>query len=328
MSSVLDQYVSAGVEATYGVAVAPTRAYEVTEDTWTREVEQLTNTGLRAGKHTQLESRRRPIDLGATGSLAGAVTLNGMGFLLDGLLGGRDAPTQIGSTGVYEHNYQTNTDGPDKSYTIQVARVDSEGVTYAYDYSGCVATGFNFAANSGAELTYRIDYAAQGEDINTTATEPVYPAENEMYIYSDVSLLINDVLTNSVTSFSFDGDLAMNVDRRFLRGNARRLQPKRNGEPVFSGTLSAEFQGTEIYDLFKDGTTFSMSITAQTRTAISDDGNNFPSFNITLPAVRFDGSSPVSSTGDLTTIDAPFSVVWDGTNNAVNMTYVTTDSTP
>lgn len=328
MPSVLDQSVAIGKEATYGTRVDPTRGYEVTADDWQRDVEQLENTGLRSGKHTILADRRRPIDLGATGALEGAVTTSGMGLLLAGLLGTASGPSQIGNSGAYSETFATNSVGPSSSYSVQVARVDSAGTTRVFDYSGAVATGFNFAADAGAEFTYRIDYAAQGEDVGTL-TPPVYPADNQMFIYSDLTLSVNDVATTSITSFSFDGDLGLDVDRRFLRGNARRLRPIRSGEPTFSGTLTAEFADLALWQIFKDGTNCSLKLRAETSKAIGQDGTTsvFPSLEITMPTCRLDGSSPTASTTDLTTLDAPFTVVWDGVNPAVEITYTSADST-
>ena len=328
MASVLDQYLSVGKETTYATAVAPTRAYEASEDTFQRESEQITNSGFRAGKHAGLDSRRSAIDLGATGSIAGAATLSGMGLLLEGLLGSATI-TQAGSSAAYTQTFETTTAGPDESYTIQMARATSGGVLQAFNYSGATATGFNFAANSEAELSYRIDYSAASEDTTSSPTAPAYPAGNEMFIYSDVTLAINGTTTTAITSFSLDGDLAMNTSRRFLRGDARRAQPIRQGEASFSGNISAEFANLDLYNLYKNDTTFALTITAATTTAIATDGGTtyFPTLSLEMPACRLDGSSPTASTSENTTLDSPFVALWNESDPALTITYITADTT-
>ena len=325
MASTLDQYISIGKESTYGTAITPTRSFEATEDNWQREVEQLTSDGLRAGKHTQLDDRRRPIDLGANGSIGGAITKNGMGILLDGLLGATTGPTQSGATDAYETSFETTSSGPEESFTVQVVRVDSGGTKRAFDYAGAVATGFNFALDSGAELTYRIDYAAASEEEQASPTDAIYVADNEMWIYSDCSLKIDGTVSDSITSFSFDGDLALDTGRRFIRGDAARRKPIRSGSPAFSGTLSGEFAGLDLWEKFKDGDTFSIELVAEA-SAVIPSATLKESFTVKLAACRFDGSSPQASVDGLTTIDLPFTVVHDGTNSAVEILAVSTDS--
>ena len=325
MASTLDQYVSIGKESTYGTAVSPTRAYEADEDNWQREVEQLESPGLRAGKHAGQEDRRRPIDLGAGGSIGGAVMKTGMGLLFDGLLGTTSGPTQNAATDAYEQKFETAASPSGKFYTVQVGRVDSGGTLRAFDYTGCVATGFNFALDSGSELSYRIDYSASKEVAQASSTEPVYVSDSEMWIYSDIRLELDDTTTDTITSFSLDGDLALDIDRRFIRGDAARQAPLRSGEPSFSGTLGAEFDGLDIWEKFKDGDTFKLELIAEASAVISGSTLK-PTFKITLPACRFDGSSPQASIDGLTTIDAPFTALWNGTDAAMTIDIISEDT--
>ena len=87
MSSILDQIIQVGVESTYGTAVAPTRAYEIKADTFTRDVEYIDSIGFRRDQQTLRSDRSDTISLGATGSLEMDVMDKGLGLLLQHALG-------------------------------------------------------------------------------------------------------------------------------------------------------------------------------------------------------------------------------------------------
>ena len=49
----------------------------------------------------------------------------------------------------------------------------------------------------------------------------------------------------------------------------------------------------------------------------------FPFFLVTLPVCKWTGSTPVASLDDLTTIELPYTVLFNGTAPAVTITYQT-----
>ena len=323
MSSILDQVVQVGVESTYGTAVAPTRAYEAKADTFTRDVEYLQSVGFRRDMQTIRSDRDDTISLGATGSIEFDLLNKGAGLLLQHVLGSTSGPTQLGSTSAYRSTFATTDTGPTGSSTIQVSRVDSGGTLRPFTYEGCVATGFNIAQDLGSNLSFTLNFDAENEQTSTGEATPAYPSSADPFNYTQAVIAIDGSAATNFTSFSLDGDLAMDTARRFLNGSATKSQPKRSGVPSYTGTITAEFASLTDYNKFVNGTEF--SINASWNGAEIASPYNFECV-ISIPVAKFTGSTPVASLDSLTTVDLPFTVLDNGSSAPITMTYTSTDT--
>jgi hypothetical protein len=323
MSSILDQVVQVGVESTYGTAVAPTRAYEAKADTFTRDVEYLQSVGFRRDMQTIRSDRDDTISLGATGSIEFDLLNKGAGLLLQHVLGSTSGPTQLGSTSAYRSTFATTDIGPTGSSTIQVSRVDSGGTLRPFTYEGCVATGFNIAQDLGSNLSFTLNFDAENEQTSTGEGTPAYPSSADPFNYTQAVIAIDGSAATNFTSFSLDGDLAMDTARRFLNGSATKSQPKRSGVPSYTGTITAEFASLTDYNKFVNGTEF--SINASWNGAEIASPYNFECV-ISIPVAKFTGSTPVASLDSLTTVDLPFTVLDNGSSAPITMTYTSTDT--
>jgi hypothetical protein len=324
MSSILDQVIQLGVESTFGTAVAPTRAFEAQADTFTRDTEQIESVGFRRDMQTLRSDRYDTISLGATGSIEVDVLNKGHGLLMQHLLGASAGPTQQASTAAYLQTFSTNDTGPAGSYTIQVSRVDSGGSLRTFTYEGCTPTGFNITQELGAATKMRIDYDAETEQNSTAEATPAYPSSADVFVYTDATIEIDDSAATNFTSFSLDGDLGMKTDRRFLTGSATKSQPKRSSVPSYTGTLNAEFADLTNFNKYINGTTFKLEFIATMGTAIA--GSYYPYFHVTMPVCMFTGTTPVASLDDMTTAEYPFTVLDNGSDAAVSITYMSTDT--
>ena len=323
MSSILDQVVQVGVESTYGTAVAPTRAYEAKADTFTRDVEYLQSVGFRRDMQTIRSDRDDTISLGATGSIEFDLLNKGAGLLLQHVLGSTAGPTQLGATSAYRSTFATTDIGPTGSSTIQVSRVDSGGTLRPFTYEGCVATGFNISQDLGSNLSFTLNFDAENEQTSTGEATPAYPSSADPFNYTQAVIAIDGSAATNFTSFSLDGDLAMDTARRFLNGSATKSQPKRSGVPSYTGTITAEFASLTDYNKFVNGTEF--SINASWNGAEIASPYNFECV-ISIPVAKFTGSTPVASLDSLTTVDLPFTVLDNGSSAPITMTYTSTDT--
>jgi hypothetical protein len=324
MSSILDQVVQVAVESTYGTAVAPTRAYEAKADTFTRDVEYIQSIGFRRDMQTIRSDRDDTISLGATGTIEMDVMNKGMGLLLQHTLGTAVAPAQQGSTAAYLQTFSTNDTGPTASYTVQVSRVDSSGTLRTFTYEGSTITGFNIGQELGAATSMTFNFDSENEQTTTGEATPSYVASTDPYVFTEATMEIDDSAITSFTSFSLDGDLGMKTDRRFLAGSATKSQPKRSSVPSYTGTVSGEFASLTQYAAFVAGTTFKLEFIVTKGTAI--DAGYFPYFHVTMPVCKWTGSTPVASLDDMTTIELPFTVLDNGSDAAVQITYLSTDT--
>lgn len=324
MSSILDQVVQIGVESTFGSAVAPTRAYEAKADTFSRDVEYVDSIGFRRDLQTIRSDRSDTISLGATGSIECDVLDKGMGLLLQHALGTSAGPTQQGSTTAYLQTFSSDDTGPTGSYTVQVSRVDSGGTLRAFTYEGSTVTGFNITQGLGEATRLTVDFDSETEQTSTAEATPSYPASTDVFTYTDATVEIDDSAVTNFTSFSLDADLAMKTDRRFLKGSATKGQPKRSGVPSYTGTIDAEFLDLTQFNAFTAGTLFKLVFKATMSTAI--EGAYYPYLYVTLPSCKWTGSTPVASLDDLTSISLPFTVLDNGSDAAVQITYQSTDT--
>ena len=323
MSSILDQVVQVGVESTYGTAVAPTRAYEAKADTFQRDVEYIQSVGFRKDMETVLSGRDQTVSLGATGSIEMDVMNKGMGLLLQHTLG-TSAIAQQGSTAAYLQTFSTNDTGGTGSFTVQSSKVDSGGTLRGFTNEGSVITGFNINQELGANTSMTFNFDSENEQTSTAIATASYPASMTPFNYTDATIEIDDSAVSTFTSFSLDGDLAMKTDRRFLKGSATKGQPKRAGVPSYTGTISGEFEDLTQYAAFSAGTEFKLEFIVTQGTAIA--GSYYPYFHVTMPTCKWTGSTPVASLDDMTTIDLPYTVLWDGSNPAITITYMSTDT--
>ena len=85
--------------------------------------------------------------------------------------------------------------------------------------------------------------------------------------------------------------------------------------------MAAEFSALTNFNKFINGTVFKLEFIATMGTAIA--GSYYPKIHITMPVCVFTGSTPTASLDDLTTIELPFTVLDNGSDAAVTITYQT-----
>ena len=321
MPSILDQRVGIGKETAYGTAVPPRRHYEARSDPWQRAVERIASGGFRQGRQAQRTDRDTQIDTGASGSIETAIFDSGMGLLLEDLLGANTAPAQIGATGTYTHIFSSNTDGPEDSWTVQVVRALGSALQ-AFDYAGCIPTGFSMGVSNGESAMLTVNYDARSEAKNAAPTAAVYPATQAPFDWTDATLSVDGSQVEEYQSISIDGDMSFATDLYFLRRSALKDKPRRSGVPTYSGTVSGLPTGTDEYDRFVSGDVFPLVWELNNGGA----GATLRSFRVSMPAVKFTGSSPTSSPDALTSQDLPFTAFHDGASPVMTITVVTTDS--
>ena len=325
MSSVLDQVFSVAVEAAYGTASSATpRSFEIKADTLSRDVEFIDSVGFRRDQQTLRSDRSDTISLGASGSIEMDVMDKGLGLLLQYALGTATGPTQQAATAAYLQTHATSDSLPTGSYTAQMSRVDSSGTLRPFTYEGTQITGWNITQELGAATSMSFDVDCENEQTSTGEYTPTYVASTDPYVFTEAAIEINDSAITSFTSFSLDASLGAKTDRRFLQGSATKGQPKRSSLPTYTGTISGEFASLTQYAAFVAGTTFKLEFICTKGTAIA--GSYYPYFHVTMPVCKWTGSTPVASLDDMSTIELPFTCLDNGSDAAVTITYMSTDT--
>ena len=322
MTSILDNAIMVGVEATYGTPATLTRAYEAKADTWKREQEALESVGFRANQHTMRSDRRCQINMGATGAIELDALSSGLGLLLQGALGSAVAPVQIGATTAYTSVFATTSDASAVSYTIQKLISRNDGTLTPFTYHGAVVTDFSVTQDVGGLCVISFSFDAEDEDIVTGAGTPTYPSAGCPFSWADAAITVGGVAMEA-SSFAFNASMGLKTDRRFLRSSALKKQPKRASVPEYSGEISAEFTDLTQYNAYVAGTLFPVTATW---TGEEIEAGNFNTFSITMPACQYDGTTPEAALEDMTTQALPFKVLYNGTDAAVTMSYTSADT--
>ena len=260
MATLLDNYFAIAEETTYGTAIANaqlTRGVEGRADTFTVRGEFHDNSGFHVGKQSALVEQHITRILGGSGSIQTCLFDKNMGLLLKNVLGSSSSAALSGAAGAFTQEFETTSDGPTKSYTIQINRVDVDGTDQVYTYAGCVPTGFSFRVNRNDMPMVQVDFDFAVETHSSTKATPTYPTANP-YAWDMFELQIDGADVEELHNFSLTAGLMMKTDRFYLRGSANsttKKQPVRMGVPTYTGNMDFDLTATnqDLYTKFKTG---------------------------------------------------------------------------
>ncbi len=322
--SVLDTALNVGVESVYGTPVAPTRSFEAEVDQFRRDMNRLQHRGFRAGQHADLSTRVKMINFGGSAEVRVPLLTAGMGMLLKGLFG-TVAIAQQGATAAWLQTYAMDDEEPATSWTMQMLRalVDSTA-TSPFTHHGCVATGWTFSQEKTALPNLAINIDFEDVDTSTAAGTPTYPTA-DMFAWDQCGVTINGTAIEP-HSFSLTCNLALDTDRRHLRGNPLKKRPRRNGLPEITGSMVADFTNLNRYTAYANGTTEATLEVAWTGAVIA--GTHNYDLRLTMPVVMWQNEgSPEAKIDGLSTQPMNFAALHNITNPALTCTYKSTDTT-
>jgi len=320
----LDGAIHIGKESTYGTPVSLTRSFEGHGDSFKREQERLVSSGMRSDYEGERSDRVVTVNMGGTGSLELDVMNKGMGMLVEGLLGAVSGPTIVGATTQYSQAHTSEQAGTADSYTIQVVRPLVDNSTpQAFTHHGCKVTGWGLSQDVGGLLVANVDYDFEDVDISTATATAAYPAAQTPFAWTDAVVEIGGSAYAYTDSFTFNADLGMKTDRRYLAASTLKSEPVRVGSPSFTGSLSGDFDATTRYAEWVAGTL--VDINVKWTGAVIESGYNYE-FEIDIPNCQWTGESPTASRSETTRQTMPFVVLHDGTNPMVTVNIKSTDT--
>ena len=323
MATVLDTAILLGKESTYGTPASLTDAFEGKADTFTFQREMIDSVGFRGGAHALRSDRRVDISMGGEGSLEIDVLSTGFGFLLQSMLSTVSGPTQEGATAAYTTTATSASDANSDSYTVQIQRVNTAGTVQSFTHHGGVITGWNLSQEVGGLFTANLDFDFEDVDTATADGTPSYAASNFPFDWTLASATVDGV-SHDLRSMSLDADLGYKTDRRFLRCSALKKQPVRSNVPSYSGEITLDWENNTLYDNFVAGDIVPIVMTWDSGVE-AGTGFNYK-VEVTLAACQFSGNEPVASLGDVPSLSLPFTVLHNGTDAAVEITYTSTDT--
>jgi len=325
MPGVLDSGLHVGRETVYGTPVAATRSYEAKGDGHKRSMDYLVSDGMRSGMHTVRSDRRRGINMGAAGQIELDVQNKGLGLLLQPGFGAPVVTIPGGGTNSRLHTYASSSDGaPGESVTVQMDRATvTGGALSPFVYHGGKVTKWTFAQAADNYLMLTLEMDFEDEVAGGGVATPVYPATTTPFAWPDAVVTVASVATD-VKSFEMSGEMALDTGRRFIRGSALKKEPRRNGIPVYEGSMEVEFADLTEYNRFTSGAV--VAIVATWTGAIIEGAIPFL-FRLTMPACQYVGETPAISRDALPMEPLPFVALHTGAAAAVTLEYQTTDLT-
>lgn len=321
-------------ETTWGTTPASGwRSLEATSDGHKTSQEYLQHKGLRAGRAAPSVDGRRIVKQRGTGTIEVPGFANGLGILFRTAASTAASAVHTLGTLAYDQIYTfTDVGAPeDRSVSTEVYRDRRSGTFDAYTYAGgrCVSLGIGQTLDNLLSFKFDMDYKSatlQGSLPTRTPTEVV---PDLVYAWPDATITLTpdggSPTDECVASFDLTVPTMMDVDDWCLQKGTTRHQPTRTGAPSPTGSLSWKYQTTDYYEAFVAGTIYSLTAKWEGDDVI--ELTTKPSLTITIPAIAYTGDDPEITVDNPTMQTMPFEVLDNGTDPALTITVVTSDST-
>lgn len=335
----LDAQVGFAAETTWGTAVTVTRFVEFNSETLEYVPTWLEPTGLRVGRKHKPASRVRVSRKAAAGQVTLEHATKGMGLLwAHALASGVTTTTQIGVTTAYKQIH-TPGDYRGKGLTVQVGRPEpGTGTVRPHTYSGCKVATWAFQCNDNSIPTLALTVDGRNEDTATALAVASYLSGTTVFDFSQATLKLGGTASTAsgettitggtavaavVREISITGANPMATERYGLGNAGLKNEPLENAIPTVTGSLAAEFAKSELYDVYKAGTTIPLQL--DFTGDVIEGANNFL-LSVILPAVKLKKAAPQVGGPDIVSMATDFEAYSDETNPVIQVKIVSTES--
>ena len=336
----LDAQFGFKAETTWGTAVTVDKFLEFNSESITNEPTFLEPTGLRPGVKHKRANRVRISRRTITGDVELEVATRGMGTLYKHMLasGSGSTPAQIASTTAYR---QVHTPGGFVGFglTMQVGRPEPSGTVRPFTYAGCKVSNWEFSLSDSEVPMLSLSVDGRSESTATALATATYTAGASIFDFSQATLELGGTAATAsgltevtggtavatiVREINISGETPM-ANERFGLGNAGlKAEQLENDTPTITGTLTAEFNKTEFYDVFTANTTQPL-VLRMVGDAIGVSGEN-DTLEFLMPAVKFKASAPSVEGPDIVAMNVDFEAYSDGTNPVLQIMTISADT--
>lgn len=336
----LDAQLMAGSETTWGTGVTPDHTYEFNDESLKFDPTFLEPTGLRAGTKYKRASRVTISRKSVSGDFTLEHATLGMGLLWKHALASTlTTPTAL-TAPAYEQVH-TPGDFRGKGLTLQVGRPEpSTGTVRPFTFAGCKIGQWEFTVSDNAIPTLKLTVDGRSQDTTTALAAASYITGSRVFSFANATLKLGGTATTTggkttvsgntaaatiITEMSVQGAAPMAAERFGIGNSGLKAEQLENDTPTITGTLNAEFNKTELYDVYTNNTTTTMVLTL-TGNAIGASGSS-DTLEIILPAVKLKGAAPNVGGPDIVSMSVDFEAYSDETNPVVQVRIVSADAT-
>ncbi|MEV4173980.1 phage tail tube protein [Nonomuraea sp. NPDC049709] len=336
----LDAQIGFAAESVVGTAVTVTRFLEFNKESLAWKPTFVEPTGLRAGKKFKRASRLVQSRQTVEGSIELEWPTRGIGLIVAHMLGSAATPQQIAATSAYS---QIHVPGGfvGKSLTIQAGRPEPSGTVRPHTFRGCKIKSWEIKLAADGILTLSLEVDGWDEATATALATASYVTGSEVYSFQQGTLKLGGTASTAsgemsvaggtavstvIKELSIKGETPMATERYGIGQSGVKKEQLENDFPKITGSLSAEFNRTELYDLLKSNTTFAFDF-ALTGSAIPSGGGNTNLVSFILPACKLKEAAPSVEGPDIVQMTSAFEGYDDETNAPLQVKIVSADTT-
>lgn len=308
-------------ETTWGTYAAPTRFLEANSFAIQNQIDRIESSAIRASNRVLRQDRWAANPKGISGTIELEVMSKGFGLLLKHMLGTVAITTPSGATTARLHTH-TLGDTYGLGLTVQGGVPDVAATVQPFSWLGCKIGEWTLSNEVDGILMLGLNIDGASETTAQSLASASYASSVELLTFAGGTVTVAGSQFD-VRSFSLTGNAGLKTDRYFLRGSSTKKEPIPAALVDLSGQIEAEFEGLTAYNRFVNGTVASLSATWVGSTI---EGAFKYSLTVTLPAVRFDGTTPEVASADVVMLPLPFKALFDGSNEPVTIAYQTTDT--
>lgn len=301
-------------EVTYDTYLAPTRFYEILNETLQLQIERVESKGLRAGR--RIAPRWNPGVQRVVGDVVMELAPQNFGLWWKHAFGN---VVDAGSSDPWTHTY-TPGDLSALSLCMQVGRPDISGTMRAFSYTGCVINSWELDCQTNQFAQIKFNIYGSNEDTGQALASASYPTTLTPFIFTNASLTIAGS-SYDVKNLKLTGNNGLALNRHFLRSTTPS-RPKIGLESArrsYTGTLSSDFIDLTAYQRFVNG--------AEAALVMTFDTGATPARKLVITMnVRFEGQTPNVKGEQLLDLNLPFEVSENGVStDAAAITAVLTN---
>lgn len=334
-----DAQLGFAAQSAYDTYVTPDHFYEFNSEALALEPTWLEPTPIRSGRLFKSIDDIIQSRVTVSGDVAVNVVNHDMGLLVKHALGSNTTPQQIGTTSAYK---QVHTPGQFLGYALsaQVGRPEpSSGTVYPFNYTGLKVASWEFSLTDGEIPT--ISFSFDGRQVDSTGVTlatPSYPSGIKPFSFINASLTIGGTPDTSsgettltgataiatvVNETTLSGENPMAVERYGIGNDGLKNEPLINEIRTLTGSLGAEFNKEEIYNVFENNTTTALKLTL-TGDEIGTSGE-FDTVEFLMPTVKFKSSQPTVEGREVVTASTEIEAYTSDDHPPVQVTIVSSD---
>lgn len=334
----LDAQLGFAQETVWGTAVTTTRFPEFNSESLSKDVTWLEPTGLRVGTYFKRGGRAQPARFSVSGDFEIDIATIGMGMFIRNMLGSTTAVTTLVSGTAYK---QIHTPGGfvGMGLTCQVGRPEPSGTTRAFTLAGCKISKWDLTVKDNDTPKIKMTVDGKSEVTSTALATASYLAGATVFTFQQASIKLGGTVTTAagettvsggtamatiVKDISIAGANPMATDRYGLGNAGLKAEQLQNNTPTITGKMGAEFNKTELYDVYSAGTPTALQFSMVG--SVIGGANTFL-FDVILPMVKFKKANPVVSGPGIVQMSTDFEAYSNEIDPVIQVKIVSTEAT-